>query len=94
MDGNISKVIVHQYHDASGELCDFVDYTCCPEGEDEEVLRSFFEDTLSDDSDIDEIMDCFEDGYFYSSSYESDEVSVIDIETHTVSKAMTIKNVR
>ena len=94
MDGTISEVRVHQYHDASGELCDFVDYICCPEGEDEEVLRSFFEDSLSDDSDIDEIMDCFEDGYFYGSSYESDEVSVIDVKTHTVTKTMTVKNVR
>lgn len=90
---NIDRVIVHQYHAASGELCDFVDYTCCPEGDDEETIRSFFEDTLSADSDIDEIMSFFEDGYFYGHGYECDETVTVDFKGGTFDKAMTISSI-
>ena len=88
------KVKVHQYHEASGELCDFVDFICCPEGEDEEALREFFEENLSKDSEIDNIMECFEDGYFYGDSFSADETTLIDFASGNVEKTMTITDVR
>ena len=88
------KVKVHQYHDASGELCDFVDFICCPEGEDEEELREFFEENLSNDSEIDNIMECFEDGYFYGNSFSAAETTVIDFANNSVEKTMKVTDVR
>ena len=89
----IRKIVVHQYHSAAGELCDFVDYTCCPEGEEEEELRSFFEENLAD-SDIDAIMECFEDGYFYGDFYDSDRVITADLPDQKVDEKLIITEIR
>ncbi|MBR0462203.1 MAG: hypothetical protein IJJ00_05790 [Erysipelotrichaceae bacterium] len=91
---DIKVVTVHEYHSASGELCDFVDYTCAPEGDENEEIRSYLEEHLSKESDIDAIMDCFEDGYFYGSSFEGDEKTVIDFNNNTFEKTMTVTNVQ
>ena len=89
----IRKIVIHQYHDAAGELCDFVDYTCCPEGEDNESIRCFLEENLSKESDIDAIMDCFEDGYFYGNAYESDRVIEADLAEQKVKEWLTISEI-
>ena len=89
----IKRIVVHQYHDAAGELCDFVDYVCCPEGEDDEIIRSFLEENLSPESDIDAIMGCFEDGYFYGNSYESDRVIEADLVENSVKEQLTISEI-
>lgn len=88
------KIEISQYHEASGELCDFVDYVCCPEGEEEDVLREFFEENLSPESEIDNIMECFEDGYYNGSGFEAEERYVMDYDNGTFRKTMTVTNVR
>ena len=90
---DINEIVIHQYHDAAGEMCDFVDYTCCPEGEEEDVLREFFENNLTADSEIDKIMDCFEDGFFYGYQFSGDEQLLIDVQNKTYRKTMTITDV-
>lgn len=92
-ENGIRRIRVHQYHSAAGELCDFVDYTCCPEGEGQEVIRSFFEEKLDSQSDIDAIMDCFEDGYFYGSAYESDRLIEADLLKQTVQEKLLITEI-
>ena len=89
-----AKIIARQYHEASGELCDFVDYLCVPEGEDEETLREFFEENLTADSEIDEIMEQFEDGSFYGNGFEAEERITADLKNQTFEKTMTVTNVR
>ncbi len=89
----IGEIVIHQYHDAGGEMCDFVDYTCCPEGADEEELREFFEDNLSVYSEIENIMNCFEDGYFNGNQFSADETLTIDVTNGRAHKIMTITNV-
>ena len=91
---DLKTVVIHQYHQASGEMCDFVDFICVPEGEDEDTLREFFEENLSPDSEIDEIMELFEDGYSYVNSYEADEKIRIDFRNGTFEKTMTVSEVR
>ena len=88
------KVIVHQFHEAGGEMCDFVDYTCCPEGDDEDTLREFFEESLTPDSEIDNIMDLFEDGYSSISGFAADEAVTIDYGNGSYEKTLTISDVR
>ncbi len=88
------KVIVHQFHEAGGEMCDFVDYTCCPEGDDEDTLREFFEESLTPDSEIDNIMDLFEDGYSSISGFAADEAVTIDYGNGRYEKTLTISDVR
>ena len=88
------KVIVHQFHEAGGEICDFVDYTCCPEGDDEDTLREFFEESLTPDSEIDNIMDLFEDGYSSISGFAADEAVTIDYGNGSYEKTLTISDVR
>ena len=88
------KVNVHEYHQASGEACDFVDFTCCPEGDEEEELREFFESSLTPESEIDSIMEHFEDGYFYGSSYSADQLTAIDFASKTITKTLTIQDVQ
>lgn len=92
-ENGIRRIRIHQYHGAAGELCDFVDYTCCPEGEGQEVIRSFFEEKLDSQSDIDAIMDCFEDGYFYGSAYESDRLIEADLLKQTVQEKLLITEI-
>ena len=87
------RVVVHQFHQAAGEMCDFVDFTCCPEGEDEDVLREFFEENLSAESDIDSIMEHFEDGYFYGSGFSADEAVTIDFGNGSFEKKLTVTDV-
>ena len=87
------KAVVHQFHEASGELCDFVDFTCCPEGEEEDVLREFFEENLSPESEIDAIMDLFEDGYFYGNGFAADEAFLIDFTNGSFEKKLTVTDV-
>ena len=87
------KLAVHQFHEASGELCDFVDFTCCPEGEEEDVLREFFEENLTPESEIDAIMDLFEDGYFYGNGFAADEAVTIDFKNGTYQKTLTVTDV-
>lgn len=87
------KLTVHQFHEASGELCDFVDFTCCPEGEEEDVLREFFEENLTPESEIDAIMDLFEDGYFYGNGFAADEAVTIDFGNGTYDKKLTVTDV-
>ena len=87
------KVVVHQFHEASGEMCDFVDFTCCPEGEEEDVLREFFEENLSPESEIDSIMELFEDGYFYGNGFAADEAVTIDFGNSSFEKKLTITDV-
>ena len=94
MDGRIAKIKVHQYHSAFGELCDFVDYTNAPEGEDEDTIRSHFETILSEDSDIDAVMSLFEDGYFYGDGYSSDLVIVADLKEGKAEEKMEIIDIR
>lgn len=88
------KVEIIQNHEAAGEECDFVDYVCCPEGAEEEELREFFESNLSPESEIDNIMECFEDGYYYGNGYEAEEKYTIDYQNKTFVKTTTITNVR
>ena len=94
MEGKIARIIVHQYHSASGELCDFTDYTNCPEGEEEEEIRSHFEKILSDDSDIDAILSLFEDGYFYGNAYDSDQVITADLKEGKAEEKLKITDIR
>ena len=91
---DLQKVVIHQNHEAGGELCDFVDFICVPEGEEEDVLREFFEENLSADSEIDEIMELFEDGYSYVNAYAADEKIVIDFKNGTFEKTMSVTDVR
>ena len=88
------RLVAHEYHAAAGELCDFVDYTCAPEGDDNEEIRSFLIETLSPESDIDAIMNCFEDGCFYGNSFEGDEMTIVDFNDGSIKKSMTISNVQ
>ncbi|MBR0138615.1 MAG: hypothetical protein IJM15_09415, partial [Erysipelotrichaceae bacterium] len=90
---DIQEIVIHQYHDAAGEMCDFVDYTCCPEGDEEDELREFFENSLTPDSEIDKIMDCFEDGYFYGHQFSGDEQLIVDVPNRSFKKTMTITDV-
>ncbi|MBQ2657670.1 MAG: hypothetical protein IJF87_03745 [Erysipelotrichaceae bacterium] len=87
------KAVVHQFHEASGEMCDFVDFTCCPEGEEEDVLREFFKENLSPESEIDNIMEQFEDGYFYGNSFAADEAVTIDFGNGSFEKKLTVTDV-
>ena len=87
-------VNIHEYHSASGEMCDLVDYTCAPEGEETEVLREFFEENLSSDSEIDNLMDCFEDGYFCGNSYSADQLTKVDYKNKSFIRSLTITNVQ
>ena len=87
------KAVVHQFHEASGELCDFVDFTCCPEGEEEDVLREFFEENLSPESEIDAIMDLFEDGFFCGNGFSADEAFLIDFTNGSFEKKLTVTDV-
>ena len=91
---DICQIIIHQYHDAGGELCDFVDYTCCPEGCEQEELREFFEDNLSIYSEIENILNCFEDGYFNGSQFSGEEQLTVNVAEGRSHKIMTITNVR
>ena len=90
----IAKIVIHQYHSAAGELCDFTDYIGCPEGEEEEDLRSFLEENLSPESDIDAILSCFEDGCFYGNAYDSDRVIEADLEKKSVKEWLTVSEIR
>ena len=85
---------VHEYHTAGGEMCDFVDYTCCPEGGEEEELREFFESSLTPDSEIDNIMEHFEDGYFYGNSYSADQLTCVNFKDKSFERALTISDVQ
>lgn len=85
---------VHEYHEANGEACDFADYTCCPEGGSEEELRDFFESSLSPESEIDAIMEHFEDGYFYGDGFAADQLTIVSFGDRTFSKSLTISDVR
>lgn len=87
-------VKLHQYHSAYGELCDFVDYTCCPQGEDQETIRNYLESSLTPESRIDEIMELFEDGFFYGSGYKADETVAIDYRNGDYIKTLTVSDVR
>ena len=87
-------VNIHEYHSASGEMCDLVDYTCAPEGEETEVLREFFEENLSSDSEIDNLMDCFEDGYFCGNSYSADQLTKVDYKNKSFTRSLTITDVQ
>ncbi|MCR5066443.1 MAG: hypothetical protein K6A14_00080 [Erysipelotrichaceae bacterium] len=89
----LDRVAVHEYHASMGEECDFVDYTCCPEGDDDDEIREWMEENLTSDSDIDAIMDCFEDGYFYGHSFKGEEVAEIDFRNDTFRKSMTISDI-
>ena len=91
---DLKKVVIHQYHEAGGELCDFVDFICVPEGEDEDVLREFFEENLSPDSEIDQIMELFEDGCSSIDSFCADEKTVVDFRNGTLEKTMIVTDVR
>ncbi len=91
---DLQKVVIHQLHEASGELCDFVDYTCCPEGDENDEIRDYLEGTLSNDSEIDAIMDLFEDGYCQISSFCGDEAITVDFGNGTYEKKMTVTDVR
>ncbi|MBO4218450.1 MAG: hypothetical protein J5887_02950 [Erysipelotrichaceae bacterium] len=81
---------VHQYHAAAGELCDFADWTCFPEGGDEDEVREFLEDSLAEDLDADEVMELFEDGYFQGSGFEGDECVSVDFAQGTCHKKLVI----
>ena len=90
----IETVTVHQVHNACGDLCDFADYTNAPEGEEEDTIRQFLEDTLTPDSAIDDLMDCLDDGYFELSQYQSDKVLIADRKNGTVKELFTVTDVR
>ena len=64
------------------------------EGEDEEDLRSFLEENLSPESDIDAILSCFEDGCFYGNAYDSDRVIEADLEKKSVKEWLTVSEIR
>ena len=88
--GPVTKVIVHQYHNASGDMCDFEDYLNIPYGEEEDAMREYLEKTLTPDSEIDNIMEHFEDGDLYVSAYQSDEQLIVDIINNKVEKTLTV----
>ena len=88
--GKITKVIVHQYHNASGDMCDFEDYLNIPYGEEEDAMREYLESTLTPDSEIDNIMEHFEDGDLYINAYQSDEELTVDITNNKVDKTLTV----
>ena len=70
-----------------------MDFTCCPEGEEEDVLREFFEENLTPESEIDAIMDLFEDGYFYGNGFAADEAVTVDFKNGTYEKTLTVTDV-
>ncbi|MBQ2079406.1 MAG: hypothetical protein IIU37_07095 [Erysipelotrichaceae bacterium] len=93
-DLNELAVYIHEYHSASGELCDFVDYTCAPEGEEEDEIRNYFEEKLNDDQQVDRIMDCFEDGYFYGNSFSAKQLTVVDYPKKSFDRSLSIEDIQ
>ena len=88
--GPVSKVIIHQYHNAGGDMCDFEDYLNIPYGEEEDATREYLEKILTPDSEIDNIMERFEDGNIYVNEYQSDEKLTVDIMNNKVDKTLTV----
>ena len=88
---DISKVIVHQFHNASGDDCDFADYAGLPFEEDEDAMREYLEENI--EGDIDSIMEHFEDGEFYVDSYESDKKIIVDFTGKKASETLSISDV-
>lgn len=88
--GPVTKVIIHQYHNASGDMCDFEDYLNIPFGEEEDAMREYLEKILTPDSEIDNIMEHFEDGSLYINEYQSDEKLIVDITNNKVDKTLTV----
>ena len=93
-DLNELAVYIHEYHSASGELCDFVDYTCAPEGEEEDEIRNYFEEKLNDEKQVDRIMDCFEDGYFYGNSFSAEQLTVVDYPKKSFDRSLSIEDIQ
>lgn len=90
----VNEIIIKEYHASSEELCDFVDYLCVPEGEDNDTLQEFFENTLSKESEIETIMDHFEEGYCYINGYNSELKTIINLQNKSINKSLTVDNIQ
>ena len=88
----LKLIKVHQYHRSSGEMGDFEDYLNIPYGEDADTMRTYLKENLHD-SDIDQIMECFEDGEFYVNSFAGEELSCFDLEKQSVEESKSISEI-
>ena len=91
--GEIVLVKIHQLHVGGSEECDFMDYLDIPWEDDEELMRQYLQENLSADSDIEKIMDHFEDGEFYIRSYEADRLLTIDLVSGRAEEKSTVNEI-
>ena len=70
-----------------------MDYINCPFEEDEETIREYLENSLSKDSEIDNIMQYFDFGQFYINHYEADERMVFDLINKKFEKSLIVTNI-
>ena len=91
-EGKICSISIHQYHSAGNEEADFADYLNIPYMEEAEEVREYLESGLTD-SDIEAVMECFEDGEFYVSSYECEEVLSVDLHKQEVKKIVKVNTI-
>lgn len=92
LNDQFKTIIIHQIH-ISYEDNDFMDYINCPFEEDEETIREYLENSLSKDSEIDNIMQYFDFGQFYINHYEADERMVFDLVNKKFEKSLTVTNI-
>ena len=86
-------VQIHQIHKGDSEENDFMDYLNIPMEEEEEVMRTYLEENLSSESEIDAIMDRFEDGEFYINTYEADQLLCFDLLNNITEEKVIVSEV-